>query len=590
MKKKFLAIALAAVMAFSVSPAVPANTTVAKAAESTVINVDKTVGAEDMSSAFWTAFSDNYKIEDGKSYTINFDVYGNPATNWNNCFMVLSNVAATSVEVNPDYKEFGVIRMDNYGWSIIDGVNTANKTLSGDDIIYSNSINEAGMTDADWETFRSIMEKATVALNVTRNGKNIEIEANVHAKEDASKSFVYKVSAVAALEDGTVTPDVYLTLGVDGSMIKPSVEEKVTVTDISEVVGAEDYSNGFWTAFSKQYKIESDKTYVFDFENHGNGLNLWNNYVMVFTNEEAYNEHGQSENYFEYAVVRADRWGWGGGENMSHNGNQIDYGGTIGDLIGTPESFYEIAKDSNVQLTINRKGDLIATEAVVTSIADPSKSYTYTATFTLDAADNDLYFGMTVDGSYIAMKTLTVKELTGTMPENPQPGEVKPPNGTKKQILISGVSAKVGAKKVTGTVNATDATVTVQVNKKAAVKATVKNKKFTASLKSKLKIGDKVKISVTADGYYDKDQTTTVKGTMKVSKVTAKKNAKKITGTVSVAKAKVTVKVGKKAYKKAKVSGKKFTFKTAKLKKGTKVTVKATKTNYKTATKLVKVK
>ena len=44
------------------------------------------------------------------------------------------------------------------------------------------------------------------------------------------------------------------------------------------------------------------------------------------------------------------------------------------------------------------------------------------------------------------------------------------------------------------------------------------------------------------------------------------------------------LKVGKKKYKKAKVSGKKFTFKCAKLKKGTKVKIKVTKKNYKTLT------
>jgi len=80
------------------------------------------------------------------------------------------------------------------------------------------------------------------------------------------------------------------------------------------------------------------------------------------------------------------------------------------------------------------------------------------------------------------------------------------------------------------------------------------------------------------------------KKAVKISKVTAKKNATKVTGTVSVSKATVKVKVGKKAYKKATVNGKKFTIKVAKLKKGTKVTVKATKSGYTAATKSVKVK
>ncbi len=74
------------------------------------------------------------------------------------------------------------------------------------------------------------------------------------------------------------------------------------------------------------------------------------------------------------------------------------------------------------------------------------------------------------------------------------------------------------------------------------------------------------------------------KKTIKLTSVSVRKGSKKITGKVSVKNAKVKVKVGKKKYKKAKVSGKKFTFKCAKLKKGTKVKIKVTKKNYKTLT------
>ena len=77
---------------------------------------------------------------------------------------------------------------------------------------------------------------------------------------------------------------------------------------------------------------------------------------------------------------------------------------------------------------------------------------------------------------------------------------------------------------------------------------------------------------------------------MKIKSVVAKANKKQITGKVSVSGAKVKVKVGSAKYKSAKVSGKKFTFKTSKLKKGTKIKIKATKSGYETVTKSVKVK
>lgn len=72
------------------------------------------------------------------------------------------------------------------------------------------------------------------------------------------------------------------------------------------------------------------------------------------------------------------------------------------------------------------------------------------------------------------------------------------------------------------------------------------------------------------------------KKTMKVSDITAKAGKKKVTGKLSVKGTKVTVKIGSKKAKNAKVSGKKFTFTvSSKLKKGTKVTIKVTKSGYK---------
>ncbi len=78
--------------------------------------------------------------------------------------------------------------------------------------------------------------------------------------------------------------------------------------------------------------------------------------------------------------------------------------------------------------------------------------------------------------------------------------------------------------------------------------------------------------------------------TFKLSSLKIKKNTTKITGKVSVSKAIVKIKVGSKAWKKATVKGKKFTFKTAKLKKNTKVQIKVSKKGYKTLKKSFKVK
>lgn len=77
---------------------------------------------------------------------------------------------------------------------------------------------------------------------------------------------------------------------------------------------------------------------------------------------------------------------------------------------------------------------------------------------------------------------------------------------------------------------------------------------------------------------------------LSISAVKCKKGTKKITGKVSVANAGVKIKVGSKAYKKASVTGKKFTLKTSKLKKNTKITIKVTKKGYNNLVKEYKVK
>jgi hypothetical protein len=77
---------------------------------------------------------------------------------------------------------------------------------------------------------------------------------------------------------------------------------------------------------------------------------------------------------------------------------------------------------------------------------------------------------------------------------------------------------------------------------------------------------------------------------MKFTSVKATKGAKKITGKMSVSGATVKVKIGNAAYKKATVKGKNFSIKSSKLKKGTIIRIRVTKSGYKTLSKLIKVK
>lgn len=374
-----------------------------------------------------------------------------------------------------------------------------------------------------------------------------------------------------------------------------AAEETTTErTEINKTVGATDCTTAWWTAWSDAFKIDDNKTYTFSFENHGSGANNWNNFCMVFMNSNNPADlptDTRSEGYVEYAVVRADNWGWGGPDNnTSLSGKVITYANSIMDAGGTWEDWQSIIKDSDVTLKITRSGSELQIVAEIVSQADNTKKIDYKVGLNAGTAEGNapdpLYMVFAVDNSYINLKSMETTASTTTLP----PSEDAPKPVTKKTMIINSVSAKVGAKKITGTVNASNANVEVKVGSAAYKKATVDGTSFTFATAA-LKPGTKITVKASAEGYTgEPTKTITIKGTMKLSGVKAKKGAKKITGTVSEKKATVTVKVGSKKYKKATVSGKKFTFKTAALKKGTKVTIKVTKKNYKTITKSVKVK
>ncbi|MBQ2128211.1 MAG: hypothetical protein II429_03690, partial [Prevotella sp.] len=74
-------------------------------------------------------------------------------------------------------------------------------------------------------------------------------------------------------------------------------------------IGAIDNSGDFWSAHSENIKVEAGETFVTTFTNYTNGAANWNNFCVVLT----------SDGTDEYAVVRADNYGWGKGYENNPN-------------------------------------------------------------------------------------------------------------------------------------------------------------------------------------------------------------------------------------------------------------------------------
>jgi len=138
------------------------------------------------------------------------------------------------------------------------------------------------------------------------------------------------------------------------------------------IVGEEDCSTGWWSAFSDFITITGNQTMHMGFYNHTNGNENWNNWVIVVTNGKNRGEAG----YAEYFVLRADAWGWGDGnhsnDNISHNYN---WG-----------SFKTDMKDAYVDLTVKRTDNRIDLTAVTTTTEKTVYTMTYSYEGNLEGA------------------------------------------------------------------------------------------------------------------------------------------------------------------------------------------------------------
>ena len=164
------------------------NVTVSESAVSAVNNSASIIGAEDNSTAFWGAFSDNFNVPVGETKSITFTNYSSLAGNWNHFVVVLRNTALA---------EYGVVRADNYGWG------------NGYD---GNANLVTGGTQGDWATWLAGMNGAQGTVYVTNCGNSTaDIQAVMTGTTGTTSTQYY-------LGINTVDPaDLNFALTVDGS-------------------------------------------------------------------------------------------------------------------------------------------------------------------------------------------------------------------------------------------------------------------------------------------------------------------------------------------------------------------------------------
>lgn len=152
------------------------------------------------------------------------------------------------------------------------------------------------------------------------------------------------------------------------------------VTPSPAILGAEDCSVAWWGAhLDEDVKVPAGETRAFSFTNLSNGVGNWNNFVVVLRNTAK----------VEYAVVRADNYGWGNGYAACTFGctGGVDWKTWLSGMNGAKV---------NVYVTNNNNGtaDVVA---VMQGTDGKVNTQYYYGINTVDA--NDFYVDFTVDCS-----------------------------------------------------------------------------------------------------------------------------------------------------------------------------------------------
>jgi len=188
--------------------------------EKPTINIEGTlIGNTDLSTAWWTAFSDYFALQKNQVLTLEFTNYTSKIGNWHNWLLAATTDADRNDDAN-GYKEYFILRADNYCWGT-----------------YGNSNDNADIyqisSNYNWDTFKDDMYGAKVKLTLTRDGAKLTAHADITT---AGGTEYYENLEVANCDDGEQTIRAFLT--VEGGCLdltKSEITDGASETGIQSV-------------------------------------------------------------------------------------------------------------------------------------------------------------------------------------------------------------------------------------------------------------------------------------------------------------------------------------------------------------------
>lgn len=194
---------------------------------------------------------------------------------------------------------------------------------------------------------------------------------------DNSRLTFSTVPAKVGLQIVTITAEAGITATVNVTVKESQVLE---VTNNKTTVGTMDNSTPFWGDFSDEFNVPVGETRFIKFTNFTSRVENYHNFVVVL----------RKSNLIEYAVVRADNYGWGDGYAAClTSGGQADWVAWRNEMDGAKVTVY-------VTNCGNGTADV---QAVMVGNAGTTSTQYYLGINTIDP--NDLNFALTVENAYL---------------------------------------------------------------------------------------------------------------------------------------------------------------------------------------------
>ncbi len=149
-----------------------------------------------------------------------------------------------------------------------------------------------------------VTESADIPLPTSEYTTDVTIPATIAEGENIIISIKYKDFAPATIE-------VPLKLEIVSTPVSLG----------AHTVGAEDNTAGWWEVHSPMVKVEAGTGVILTITNYNNEAENWFNFLVQLTNGKAEitDTYAQNnlEGYDEYAILRADNYGWGAGYDVN---------------------------------------------------------------------------------------------------------------------------------------------------------------------------------------------------------------------------------------------------------------------------------